>query len=565
MEPMIYLGLFVLSVLCIKLYLPLFAKQHGIHYMSYMILAAVSVLNYYFLSSAQSAETALTAQKNIYAVMLFFPMIFLSILCDLCRTPRRLVQEFITVISFMLIMVIITTEKTGLFYREYNLDPVTREITKVYGPFHGVYMLYLAVVFLMTFTVIHSARHKTDIPMSAVSEVVAMELIMILSIYLGNILHIGFSFDAVGMLIIDGMMLVLTRRLPLYDVNASVVERIDYDGAMGVIIADRKQRLLGYNGNLKEMLPEIAESRLDEKLPESFPYKAMFEQMAAEYEQRGSVIRRELSIGEKWYSFELFSLKYHGKHSGYQMLVRDVTEEERYIHLLETYREELLQEVDSKVSQIDRMQDAILLGIAEMIESRDGSTGGHIKRTSHVVSILTKELMGSGTFDVPPVFYAVITKAAPLHDIGKIAVDDAILRKPGRFTPEEFAQMKEHAASGGRILRKIMKGIENKEWTDIAVNIAAHHHERWDGNGYPDRLAGEDIPLEARIMAVADVYDALVSKRCYKEEFDFGKARSIILEGMGTQFDPHLKDCFCACLPALEEYYTALRQDGGNA
>ena len=142
-----------------------------------------------------------------------------------------------------------------------------------------------------------------------------------------------------------------------------------------------------------------------------------------------------------------------------------------------------------------------------------------------------------------------------MHDLGKIAVDDAILRKPGRFTPEEFEQMKKHAAEGARIVDQILKDTDDDEFHRIAVNVAHYHHERWDGSGYPEKLAGEQIPLEARIMAIADVYDALVSKRVYKESMPFDKADEIIMEGMGSQFDPGLKECYCAARPKLEEYY----------
>ena len=133
-------------------------------------------------------------------------------------------------------------------------------------------------------------------------------------------------------------------------------------------------------------------------------------------------------------------------------------------------------------------------------------------------------------------------KAAPMHDLGKIAVDDAILRKPGRFTPEEFEKMKAHAAEGARIVHEILKGTDDEDFQRIAENVAHYHHERWDGSGYPDGLKGEEIPLEARIMAIADVYDALVSKRVYKESMSFEKADAIIMEGMGTQFDKASND-----------------------
>ncbi|MBR3345922.1 MAG: HD domain-containing protein, partial [Solobacterium sp.] len=140
-------------------------------------------------------------------------------------------------------------------------------------------------------------------------------------------------------------------------------------------------------------------------------------------------------------------------------------------------------------------------------------------------------------------------------------VDDAVLRKPGRFTPEEFEIMKKHAPEGARIVHEILKGTDDEEFKEIAENVAHFHHERWDGSGYPDGLKGTQIPLEARIMAIADVYDALVSKRVYKDKMSFEKADAIITEGMGTQFDPQLQPFYNKARPKLEQYYSHLEND----
>ena len=167
--------------------------------------------------------------------------------------------------------------------------------------------------------------------------------------------------------------------------------------------------------------------------------------------------------------------------------------------------------------------------------------------------------MQSGDFDLSEDFCRNIIKAAPMHDLGKIAVDDAILRKPGRFTDEEFAIMKTHAAEGARIVHEILKGTDDEQFKILAENVAHYHHERWDGSGYPEGLSGEDIPLEARIMAIADVYDALVSKRVYKDRMSFEQADRIIMEGMGKHFDKRLEPCYVAARPRLEEYYSSLQ------
>ena len=143
-----------------------------------------------------------------------------------------------------------------------------------------------------------------------------------------------------------------------------------------------------------------------------------------------------------------------------------------------------------------------------------------------------------------------------MHDLGKITVSDSVLKKQGKYTEEEYSEMKKHAAEGGRIVDSILSGVEEEDFVEIAKNVAYYHHEKWDGKGYPNGLAGQEIPLEARIMALADVFDALVSKRCYKEAFSYEKAFSIIEESLGSHFDPELGRIFIECRPELEAMYS---------
>ena len=205
------------------------------------------------------------------------------------------------------------------------------------------------------------------------------------------------------------------------------------------------------------------------------------------------------------------------------------------------------------------LHDKLVLGMATMVEGKDNSTGGHIKRTSDVVKIISEEMAKDPQNNLRHSFFRNIIKAAPMHDLGKISIDDIILRKPGRFTPEEYEEMKKHSPEGARILNKILEGLADKAFETIAVNIAHYHHERWDGKGYPSGLKGDQIPLEARIMAIADVYDALVSKRVYKDEFSFENAYRIIMENMGTQFDPGLEKYFVFARKRIEQYYTDIK------
>ena len=201
------------------------------------------------------------------------------------------------------------------------------------------------------------------------------------------------------------------------------------------------------------------------------------------------------------------------------------------------------------------VQNQLVFGMAMMVEGRDNSTGGHIKRTSKVVEFIVDEMLKDPKISFDNRFAKSLIKAAPMHDLGKITVDDVVLKKPGKFTPEEYEVMKKHSPEGAKIVKEVLGDSEDEYFTSIAINVAHYHHERWDGLGYPDGLKGEEIPLEARIMAIADVYDALVSRRVYKDEFSFEQANQIILDNMGKQFDKNLEKYYLKARDKIEQFY----------
>lgn len=215
----------------------------------------------------------------------------------------------------------------------------------------------------------------------------------------------------------------------------------------------------------------------------------------------------------------------------------------------------------ARVTEIKIIQDKILYSVANLVESRDLSTGSHIKRTSEVVRILVNELKESDQKH-SVFFWNSVVNAAPMHDLGKISIPDSILQKPGKLTDQEFEIIKSHSQRSAEIIDQVLGDIESKEFLTIAENIARYHHEWFDGSGYPCHLKGKEIPYEARIMAVADVFDALVSERCYKEPISAEEAYVIIKDSMGTHFDPDLFDTFNNCFPRLKEYYQSEKKAG---
>jgi putative two-component system response regulator len=207
-------------------------------------------------------------------------------------------------------------------------------------------------------------------------------------------------------------------------------------------------------------------------------------------------------------------------------------------------------EADEKIrdsqSSLRHIQNSLISVIAELVEDRDKVTGGHIERTQQYLQILVEELQRSGVYAEETADWdlSLLLPSAQLHDVGKITVSDLILNKPGKLTDEEFSVIQSHAAEGERIINEIMNKTKDDGFLLHAKKFAGYHHEKWNGTGYPHKLSGTDIPLEGRIMAIADVYDALVSERPYKKPFSHEKAIEIILGDAGTHFDPVLAEVF---------------------
>lgn len=206
-------------------------------------------------------------------------------------------------------------------------------------------------------------------------------------------------------------------------------------------------------------------------------------------------------------------------------------------------------EVQRRMRQNQMIQEVSLRALASIAESRDTDTGNHILRTQAYVKVLAEELTTLPQYatQLEPHTVELFVKAAPLHDIGKVSIPDHILNKPGKHTPEEWAIMQTHAKAGADAIWRAIRDEEDRSGLDflyVAMEIAHYHHEKWDGSGYPDQLAGEQIPLAARLMAVADVFDALINQRVYKPAFSIEQATDIIREGRGRHFDPDIVDAY---------------------
>ena len=229
-----------------------------------------------------------------------------------------------------------------------------------------------------------------------------------------------------------------------------------------------------------------------------------------------------------------------------------------------------MKNIHRQSEKISELQNGLIITMADMVEGRDSDTGNHVYKTAAYTRIIMESLKRKGYYaeQLTDEFIDNVVQSAPLHDIGKISISDVILNKPGKLTDEEFSIMQTHTTAGKEMIDQVIETVDGESYLKEGRNLAAYHHEKWNGKGYPVGLSGEDIPLEARVMAIADVFDALSSKRVYKDAMPFEKAVSIIQEDSGTHFDPKCVEAFVDSLDEIKEvldYYNELESEGITA
>ncbi len=551
-----------ISLVAMIVYLFAYHKHFDVHITLLFVLVPISNLGNVLLAYAPTLEAALVANKVVYIGACYLQLILMLAVFSLCQIKlNRWVRTGLVILSTVVYLAALTMGQSGLFYENVTLGHSggATVLAKEYGPMHTVFIVMVLAYFALSIgAIVFSYFKKNQVSRTTIYLLFLTEFVAFISFFGGRFLAADVELLPAAYNLGLMLYLVIIYRINLYDITDTAIDSLVQTGDTGFVSFDFEFNYLGSNATAKAIFPELNDLTVDRPLDASNPTNARTLAWLQTFERDEANNEVRLEHDGRIYLITVTHL-YNGKRkTGYQLFIADDTERQRYIKLLNSYNAELESEVAQKTAHIVEMHDNLILSMATMVESRDNSTGGHIRRTSEGVRLLIEEMRSDETCAFTDKFCHDIVKAAPMHDLGKIAVDDAILRKPGRFTPEEFEKMKAHAPEGARIVHEILKGTDDLEFHHIAENVAHYHHERWDGSGYPKGLAGEEIPIEARIMAIADVYDALVSKRVYKESMSFAQADSIIMDGMGTQFDPALEKYYLRAKPKLEQYYSTI-------
>ncbi|MBE5926365.1 MAG: HD domain-containing protein [Lachnospiraceae bacterium] len=560
MEFNFYAILLSLSIINLLALIIIGRKQNISVYLMLYIVITINLIGQYTISKSDFLETALVGHRLVYVGAIFTSSLWLLGVAKLCKIkiPKPFIVGLLAYSSFVLYLACNVGTQT-LYYTSIALEKHNNYsiLVKENGSLHILYpILLIGNVLAIIGMLIYCHIRKENVSKITSILLLVLNVITMTLYFVQKAIDFPYEIYNVAYILVEWIILVLNGRIGMYDISDSIAASIDKNSNYGYIILDKKLRHMSSNLIARKFLPEINNIKIDSALSKDKTpiLYAEFARWASEHDKDSkSTIdtdTRHLNCSIKKIS------------NGHLIELIDITHQHKYMKLLNSYNSKLEKEVTAKTERIELLQDKLILGMSDMIESRDSNTGGHVKRTSLAIRIFLEELRKhKDKYKFDEQFFRNVIKAAPMHDLGKIGVDDRILRKPGKFTPEEFEEMKTHSSKGAKIVRQLLEDVEDDDFCEIAINLTHYHHEKWNGQGYPRGLKGPLIPIEARIMALADVFDALVSKRCYKEKMNFDEAFNIIEESLGSHFDPDLGKVFLECRPQLESFYIQMEEE----
>lgn len=539
-----------------------YSKQHNVYFSAVFYAIVVANFGHLLLALSCSLEGVIVANKVCYLGACFLPMFLFFAILRLCKFTLPLWARSLIVMFCMVVFGLsLTVGYSDIYYASVEYISVNgiANYIPVFGPAHVLWnILLLGFVISDVAVIAYAALRRNNVSYKNLIALASIQAVTIGSFIVARHMQNDMLLMPLVYIIDEVILLVIFVRLKKYDIVSCISNAVEEGNEIGFVAFSTNHHFLGCNRIALSYFPELEDFRVDHKVEAHSLLGNIFDMWLKSFDKGDHFRTYSFHYGERCY--KAFQRKVSNSKFSNILLyqIEDDTKLQRYIKALDSSNDRLERAIKNNASHIQAIQEQMIVSMSKLVESRDSCTGGHIKRTSKVVEILTDEIKHGDEFQYSCDFYKALVTAAPMHDVGKIAVEDQILRKKGRFTSEEFNVMKKHAAQGAAIVENLLTPIEEPYFVEIAKNVANYHHERWDGSGYPEGLRGMDIPFEARVMAVADVYDALVSKRCYKEKMSFEEANNIIVQSMGTHFDPSLKKYYLSCREKLEQYYKSV-------
>lgn len=531
------------------------SRQHGSRLQTILVILLYSLLfnivGYTLEMEAKTQELAMQSVKMTYIgkpFVVFTMYVFVMEYCGVSIKKSR--RNFFYAICVAIAGLVYTNEYHHLFYSSvsYTNDGLFPHLVLKHGIFYNLYSIILLYYFVgMVYVCVRKYRQNdSEIIRKQVSVLMVMVLFSCgcLVLFLFNLTN-GYDTTALAYIVAVFLFERLMRKYKLFDTLTLAKEEAVEHMSNGLIVVNVYGDMVYSNDEADRVLLYIRK-----------------------HGNKGIEYLEELANNSKYMFVDECSQGDGNKHADSEKCVYELTMHEIFRNensygkiLLITeitdsyyYTERLQNELKKKTREVISIQRDIIGSFASMIEARDGITGLHIKNTANLVKVLVNVMKNNPKYSgiITDEYAQMTAAAAHLHDIGKIAIPDRILQKEGKLTDEEFAIMKTHPVEGAKILENTIKGLESDAYYQIAHDMVLYHHEKYDGSGYPTGISGKNIPLTARIMAVADVYDALRSKRHYKDGFSKKKSMAIMEESKGTHFDADIVTIFLEHIDEME-------------
>lgn len=534
------------------------SRQHPSKLQTLLLLLVGAILvnncGYTLEIAAPGKELALQAVRISYLAkpyIIYLMYIFVMEYCGF-SVPKWGKRILFLLASFISVLVF-TSDYNTLFYSHisFSYSGLFPHLILEHGVVYKLYTAFFAFYFISMFFACtrYSLQHKSRLIRKQVFLLILMLIACMLGL-LAFLLHLTAGYDSTvpAYIICTILLEQLIKRYKFFDSIKLAKEEAIEHMKDGLIVLDFDDQITYSNNRAQQLLDFIKETHPD---PLAFIREQVQNNELIFVTTRFDTDCTQHEVYEKCvYEGSLREIYHDDTKYATMIILAEITD--RYY-----YTERLQTDVARKTKKVVAMQRSLIGSFATIIEARDGITGLHIKNTGNFVKVLTHAMLHDSRFasQMTDEYAEMVADAAHLHDIGKISIPDSILQKKGKLTDEEFAIMKSHPAEGARILDETLKGVESDEYFQIAHDMALYHHEKYDGTGYPEGLSGESIPLSARIMAVADVYDALRSSRHYKKGFTREKSIAILKESRGTHFDPDITDIFLDHIDEIENVF----------
>lgn len=523
-------------------------KKINYYFILLMLIMALSNAGYLAVGLSQTVQEAIVATKVAYIGGCFTSPLMIFLICSICKYDfGKWFRIGIYAYCFIIYFMIMTIGYNDLYYTEYHLDTLwdSTILVNEYGIGHLLFYLILyGAIIVQTVMLIHSTVKKRSVSRKNLYLMFGLEAMNVSMFFIGRLINADFEIMPALYVFNGWFFLVIHHRIRLYNVEDSVAEVLQKKHSNGYIMFDDDLNYIGCNKMAEKVFPQLANCYIDHPIngiPELEDVLKVIPKDDKEY-------ITSFTLGEKHFECRSNKRFYNHKASGYMMELFDDTYKWQHINYLSDNNTELEQTVKEQNDELIKKQDALeamfvqtVTALSEAVDAKDRYTSGHSKRVAEYSCMLAKR-MGMSEEEQEEIYRAGI-----LHDIGKIRIPVEIINKAGKLTDEEYNIIKIHPVTGYNILR----GIAGNNLIAIA---AKYHHERYDGRGYPNGLAGDTIPLAARILAVADTYDAMTSNRSYRKALPQDVVRSEILKGKGTQFDPDIAEIMLQMMDEDKEY-----------